>query len=81
MSDDLVLFPVTEWEIRIIPSYQAVFIRLAFLSHALQKPEESDPGRRYVFQPAQLRELRDAIDRALQRLEAAGPQAPPGEAH
>jgi len=71
---DLVLFPVAGWEIATIPHIGALFIRLAFLSHQFQKIEEADPGRRYVFQAAQARELRDAIDRALQTLESGGPQ-------
>lgn len=67
MSDEIKLFPVSEWEIGVIPAYDAIFIRLAFLSHPLQKLEESDPGRRYAFQRAQLVELRNAITRALDK--------------
>lgn len=80
-ENDLPLFPVAEWDISTIPAYNAVIIRLGFLSHPLQKMEEADPGRRYVLQATQARELRDAIDRALQKLQSAGPQTPPGERH
>ena len=76
--DELTLFPVAEWEFGTIPAYGAVFIRFGFLTHESQRPEQCDPGRRYVFLPAQLRELRDGIDRALRALESAGVQSPPG---
>ena len=79
--DELILFPVAGWEIGTIPSETAVFIRLEFLTHLMQKPEEADPGRRYVFQAAQARELRDAIDRALRSLETAGPPRSEGTSH
>ncbi|MCR4297472.1 MAG: hypothetical protein NUV75_01780 [Gallionella sp.] len=80
-QDELPLFPVTEYEVRAIPAYGALFIRFGFLSHSMQGIEEADPGRRYVFHPAQAREVRDAIDRALHALENAGPQDAPGERH
>ena len=80
-QDQLPLFAVTEWEVSTIPAYGALFIRLAFLSHAMQGLEQADPGRRYVFHASQARELRDAIDKALAKLEAAGPQGAPPDAH
>lgn len=79
--DDLPLLPVTGWEVGAIPEYDAVFIRFEFLSNMLQAPAEADPGRRYVFQRAQLAEFRDAITRSLQKLESDGTQSPPGERH
>lgn len=74
MSDEIPLYPVSGWEIAPIPAYGALFIRPAFLSHPTQKPEEADPGRRYLLTAAQARELRDAIDRTLHLLESGAPQ-------
>jgi hypothetical protein len=71
MQDDLHLFPVLGYEMGTIPSEQCLFLRIQFLSHSLQKVPESDPGRRYVFQLQQARELRDMLSRAIQSLEAA----------
>lgn len=76
--DELTLFPVTGWTIGTLPALDAIFVQLSFLSSPLQTNEESDPGRRYVFQPSQLRKLRDCISESLQKLENAGYQAPPG---
>lgn len=58
---------VTEWQIRHVPVYDAFMIRFAFLSHEGQSLEDADPGRNYVFHPDQLRELKAAIDGALER--------------
>jgi hypothetical protein len=74
-NDDLPLFPVTGWEVGVLGEHEAVFIRLAFRSHALQKPEEFDQGRRYVFQREQLAALRAVVDKAIQALENGAPQA------
>lgn len=73
-NDELTLFPVTGWEVAPIPAYGAIFIRPAFLTHPLQKMEESDPGRRYLLTVEQAQDLRDAIDRTLQRLKNGEPQ-------
>jgi hypothetical protein len=35
MTDDIVAFPVAGWEIKTVPSYDAIMIRLAFLFHAM----------------------------------------------
>lgn len=69
---DIPIFPVTGWLIDAIPEEDVVIIRLAFLSHAQQTPEESDPGRIYGFRRAQLVEFRDAINRIFQKLESNG---------
>lgn len=75
------LFPVTGWEIGPVVAHEVIMIRPAFVSGALQKLSESDPGRRYVLTPVQARELVAGIERALGALESAGPQAGPGSRH
>lgn len=75
MADEIPVFPVPEWEIQLVPSRQAALIRIAFLSHPLQRTEEADPGRRYAFQLPQLRELQEAMGRAIAKLETS--DAPP----
>ncbi len=69
MSQDAVgaFAVVTEWQIRHVPAYDAFMIRFAFLSHEGQALEDAEPGRNYVFHPDQLRELKAAIDDALER--------------
>lgn len=77
MDEDAPLFPVAGWAIGTAPEHDIVIIRLAFLSHATQRPEEADPGRRYVFSTARAKMLRDALDRLFHRAESAGPPPPP----
>jgi hypothetical protein len=76
--DEVPLLPVVEWEIKGIAAMDAIIIRLGFLTHESQKPEERDPGRWYALTPARARELADGIHGALRALESAGPTQPPG---
>jgi hypothetical protein len=81
MEEDLPIFPVTGWNIGTIPAYGALFVQLPFLSHPMQTIAEADPGRRYVFQLNQARDLIAALQEAVQKLESAGYEAMPGERH
>ncbi len=69
MNDDLFQFPITGWEIKAEPVEGILSLRFPFLSHEEQKLAEADPGRPYVMQADQARELRDALSRAIDRLE------------
>ena len=69
MGDDLFQFPITGWEIKTEPIDGLLSVRFPFLSHEQQKLAEADPGRSYIMQAEQARELRDALSRAIQRLE------------
>lgn len=69
MNNDLFLFPITGWEIKSIPVEGILSVRFPFLSHEQQKLAEADPGRPYVMQTEQARELRDALSRAIEHIE------------
>jgi len=69
MDADLFKFPITGWEIKAEPAEGLLSVRFPFLSHEQQKLAEADPGRPYVMQAEQARELRDALSRAIDRLE------------
>ena len=69
MGDDLFQFPITGWEIKTEPIDGLLSVRFPFLSHEQQKLAEADPGRPYIMQAEQARELRDALSRAIERLE------------
>ena len=69
MNNDLFLFPITGWEIKSLPVEGVLSVRFPFLSHEQQKLAEADPGRPYVMQTEQARELRDALSRAIENIE------------
>lgn len=69
MDNDLFKFPITGWEIKTEPTEGLLSVRFPFLSHEQQKLAEADPGRPYIMQAEQARELRDALTRAIDRLE------------
>ncbi|BCT68107.1 hypothetical protein [Nitrosospira sp. NRS527] len=68
MGDDLFQFPITGWEVKTEPLDGLLSVRFPFLSHEQQKLAEADPGRPYVMQAEQARELRDALSRAIERM-------------
>jgi hypothetical protein len=68
MGDDLFQFPITGWEVKTEPVDGLLSVRFPFLSHEQQKLAEADPGRPYVMQAEQARELRDALSRAIERM-------------
>ncbi|MBA4141780.1 MAG: hypothetical protein H0X43_02000 [Nitrosospira sp.] len=69
MDDDFFQFPITGWEIKTEPVEGLLSVRFPFLSHEQQKLAEADPGRPYVMQAEQARELRDALSRAIDRMD------------
>ena len=80
MQDDLFLFLVTGWEVKALPLDGTLSVRFPFLSHEQQKLAEADPGRPYVMRTEQARELRDALSRAIERLDNAEAEHPRSEA-
>ncbi|MDQ3235809.1 MAG: hypothetical protein M3Q07_28710 [Pseudobdellovibrionaceae bacterium] len=69
MEDDLFLFPITGWEIKAAPVDGFLSVRFPFLSHERQNLADADPGRPYVMRVEQARELRDALSRAIERID------------
>lgn len=75
------VFPVAGWTAGTIPRVEAFMLRFEFLTHAGQHASEANTGRYYALTAPQLRELIPVLQRGLQQLESAGPQAPPGRAN
>ena len=69
MENNLFQFPITGWEIKSEPVDGLLSVRFPFLSHGQQGLAEADPGRPYIMQAEQARELRDALSRALEHIE------------
>jgi hypothetical protein len=69
MENNLFQFPITGWEIKSEPVDGLLSVRFPFLAHGQQNLAEADPGRPYIMQAEQARELRDALSRALDRIE------------
>jgi hypothetical protein len=74
MENNLFQFPITGWEIKCEPVDGLLSVRFPFLSHGQQNLAEADPGRPYVMQAEQARELRDALSRALERMDNHAPE-------
>ena len=76
MENNLFQFPITGWEIKSEPVDGLLSVRFPFLSHGQQNLAEADPGRPYIMQAEQARELRDALSRALERIENYAIESP-----
>lgn len=80
-NNSLQLAPVAGWELKQVPSLGMLILRLDFLSNAMQSPDEAHPGRNYVLQPAQARELAERILAGCDALESGARPAAAGPAH
>ena len=74
-DNDVVLSPVCGMTTAPILEYGFVMLRLNYLTHPLQTPDQAHASPNFVFQADLARELVSQIERALARLQS-GP--PPG---
>ena len=74
-------FPVAGYEVRTLPLFDAILIRLDFLTHESQRPDEAHRGRMYALQSGRCRELVAAIEQALRALERSGAHGTDGPQH
>ena len=74
-EEEIALSPVAGWEIGAIPAYGALMLRLDYLTHATQQPDEAQKSPTFLIHTAQARELAQRILAACEKLES-GP--PPG---
>jgi Lon protease-like protein len=81
MSDEIPLFPVTEWLIGPVLPLNLVIFRPRFLSHSMQSMEEAQPSRHYALTPQQARDLIGDIQKALEKLDNSATPAQPGHRH
>jgi len=77
--EEIPTLPIAGWELKAVPAYDAILISFAYLSHALQKPEEAVTDRTYVIHTAQAEELAQRILALLGRMKTgatpgSGPQ-------
>jgi hypothetical protein len=69
MKPNLPIFPITEWEVETSPADELIFVRFTFLSDVRQCLDDADVGNPYVMEIEQVRELRDALTRAIERVD------------
>jgi hypothetical protein len=73
MADNIPTFPVTGVNIRSVESEGLLLLQLSFRAHSMQKMEEADPGRNYALTIEQAEELRDMLDRTIQKVKSSAP--------
>ncbi len=75
-SASIPLSPVAGWSVSTIPTYTAVMLRLDFLLHATQRPEEAQHTPNLLLNAQQALELsellRKAAESALQGIPGDG---------
>ncbi len=69
MKPDLSVLPITGWEVESVSIDELIFVRFTFLSDILQRLDEADVGNSYAMEIEQARELRDALTRAIERID------------
>lgn len=76
-GNEVATFPVANQSVVAYTKHQVILMRLGFLSHAMQKDDEADPGRIYALSPAGARNLAQSILKALDEMESAPFETPP----
>ncbi len=69
MKPDLSVLPITGWEVETVSTDELIFVRFIFLSDILQRLDEADIGNSYAMEIEQARELRNALTRAIERID------------
>jgi hypothetical protein len=69
MQPDLSVLPITGWEVETVSTDELIFVRFIFLSDILQRLDEADIGNSYAMEIEQARELRNALTRAIERID------------
>lgn len=81
MTNETAVNPVAGWEVKTVPSHQALILQLGFISTPFQRPDEAQQTPLLALTIEQARELAAVLLRGVEKLENAGTQAPPGARH
>ena len=81
MESEVSVFPVAGWSLAPIKAYEAVMLRLDYLTNPLQPPEEALHSPNFLILAPQVKELIEVLQRTLQTLESAEFQPSPGPRH
>lgn len=61
------VFPITGFSLAYWDEHDVMVLRLPFLAHSMQTPEEADPGRTYVLSLGQAEDLMRSLNEGLRR--------------
>lgn len=70
MTEDIPLFPIAGWQLGPIHQYGLVALTFDFLSHPMQKIEESQQSQMFALTADQARELIQRLQSALDQLDS-----------
>jgi biofilm regulator BssS len=60
-NEEIPLSPIAGWNVAPISAYEAVMLRLDYLTHATQRPEEAQQTPQLVMTAAQALELSETL--------------------
>jgi len=73
MTQEIVSLPITGWELRTVPTLDAMLITLSYLTNSLQSQEDAEV-RTFAIHSAQARELAQRILSLCDQQEDSAPQ-------
>jgi hypothetical protein len=79
--DEIKLFPVCGWTIGPIKAYEAVTVRLDYLTSPMQLLPEAIQSPQFVLTAPQASELAEALNSAVRKLQTSEFQAAPDPKH
>lgn len=81
MDESINTLPIAGWELRTVPTMDAVIFTPSFIASSMQRPEESIADRNFVMTRPQAIELAEALLRAARKLESADSRSGPDPKH
>jgi len=73
-QEEIPLNPIAGWQVGPISAHRAVMLRLDFLTHPMQRPDEAHQTPQLVLTAPQAQELAEALQRAAGRATSGGPE-------
>ena len=72
--NEIPTLPITGWELKTVPEYDALLISFSYLANMLQTPDQAQTDRTYVIHRAQAVELAQKILSLSAKMEIAPPK-------
>lgn len=80
-ENDIPVFPIAGWQAGPLPGYDALVLKLQFLSSPMQSIEAPQETQFFAITPLQVENLISDLQRHLVELKKSGIQSPQGDKH
>lgn len=80
-QDDIPVFPVSGWQVGPLPGYDALVLKLQYLSSPMQQLEEAQETQFFAITPEMAEALISDLQKHIQTVRNSGIHSPEGDKH